>query len=89
VSLKERFSANLKKARRRAGVSQTELASMTELHRTQISNMENGKTMPRLDTVAKLISALNCSADELIEGMVWKPNFKTCGSWEVTAGGRL
>ena len=86
MNLKERFGANLKRARRRAGLSQEELALLTELHRTQISNLETGKRAPRLDTLVKLTSALGCSADELIEGLRWKPNFQTYGTWEVIVG---
>ena len=89
MSTRDRFGANLKRARLLAGISQTELALMTEMHRTQINRMEHGKVMPRLDTVAKLVSALNCSADQLIKGMVRRPNFKTYGAWEVAAGARL
>jgi transcriptional regulator with XRE-family HTH domain len=84
VSLKERFSANLKVARRRAGLTQERLALLTELDRTQISYLENAKRMPRLDTLVKLTSALDCRADELIEGMAWKPDLAAFGSYEVT-----
>jgi transcriptional regulator with XRE-family HTH domain len=83
VSLKERFSANLREVRQGLGMTQTELALLTELHRTEISLLENGKRMPRLDTLVKLVCALNCSADALIEGLKWLPNFKTYGRWEV------
>jgi transcriptional regulator with XRE-family HTH domain len=83
VSIKERFSANLREVRETRGITQTELGLMTELHRTEISLLENAKRTPRLDTLVKLTSALSCSADELTEGIVWKPNFKTYGEWEV------
>jgi len=83
VSLKERFSANLKGVRHRVGISQQELALMTEMHRTEISYLENAKRMPRLDTLVKLTSALECRADELVEGLAWKPNLAAYGSWEV------
>lgn len=85
MSLKERFSANLKRARRRAGMTQEELALLTELHRTEISLLENAKRMPRLDTLVKLVCAFGCRSDELIEGLIWLPNFKTYGRWEVEA----
>ncbi|MGN6216802.1 MAG: helix-turn-helix domain-containing protein [Solirubrobacterales bacterium] len=85
MSLKERFSVNLREVRETRGMTQTELALMTELHRTQISLLERGKRMPRLDTLVKLTSVLGCSVDELTEGMRWKPNFKTYGCWEVEA----
>lgn len=87
MSLKERFSANLREVRECQGMTQTELAFMTELHRTQISLLERGKRMPRLDTLIKLASVLACSVDELTEGMVWKPKAKTYGAWEVSDAG--
>ena len=83
MSLKERFSANLREVRQGLGMTQSELALLTELHRTEISLLENAKRMPRLDTLVKLVCALNCSADDLIEGLKWLPNFKTYGRWEV------
>jgi transcriptional regulator with XRE-family HTH domain len=90
VSLKERFSANLRRARRKAGISQAELGRLTELHRTQIYLLENAKRMPRLDTLLKLVCALEIPADDLLEGMAWKPSLQSYGSYEVTgAGARL
>ena len=83
MSVQERFSANLREIRKLRGMTQVEVALMTELHRTQISLLERGKRMPRLDTLVKLVWALGCSADDLIEGLVWKPNFETYGRWEV------
>jgi hypothetical protein len=35
----------------------------------------------------KLASALECPADDLVEGLRWKSNFKTYGCWEVTEPG--
>jgi transcriptional regulator with XRE-family HTH domain len=83
MSLKERFSANLRRARRKAGITQEELAALIELHRTQISHLERAKRMPRLDTLVKLCCALDCRADELVEGIVWKPDAADYGRWEV------
>lgn len=90
MSLKERFSANLRRARHRAGISQVELGRLTELHRTQIYLLESGKRMPRLDTLLKLVCALEIPADDLLEGMAWKASSETYGAYEVTEpGGRL
>ncbi|HEU5253028.1 MAG TPA: helix-turn-helix transcriptional regulator [Solirubrobacterales bacterium] len=85
MSIKERFGVNLKRARRLAGLSQEELATLTEIHRTQISFLENGKRTPRLDTFLKLVCALQIPADDLLEGMAWKPSPLSFGSYEVTA----
>ncbi|HET8955246.1 MAG TPA: helix-turn-helix transcriptional regulator [Solirubrobacterales bacterium] len=87
MSLKERFSANLRRARRRAGISQAELSRLTELHRTQIYLLENAKRMPRLDTLLKLVCALEIPADDLLEGMAWESSSESYGSYEVTAPG--
>ncbi len=87
MSLKERFSTNLRRARRRAGISQAELGRLTELHRTQIYLLENAKRMPRLDTLLKLVCALEIPADDLLEGMAWKASLQSYGSYEVTEPG--
>lgn len=83
MSVKERFGVNLRRIRRRAGITQEELAALVEMDRAQISNFENGKRTPRLDTLLKLMGALDCRADELVEGMAWKPNTAAYGCWEV------
>lgn len=87
MSVKERFSANLRRIRRRSGITQEELAALVEMDRGQISNFENAKRMPRLDSLVKLMSALDCHADELVEGMAWKPDPMAYGRWEVTTAG--
>jgi len=83
VSVKERFSLNLRRVRRRSGLTQEQLALLAEMDRVQISNFENAKRMPRLDSLVKLVSVLDCRADELIEGMGWKPNLGDYGCWVV------
>jgi transcriptional regulator with XRE-family HTH domain len=84
VSLGERFGVNLKRCRQRAGMSQRHLARITELDPTAISFFEHGKRTPRLDTLVKLIGALDCRADELVEGLTWTGNLDAYGSFEVT-----
>ncbi len=81
MSIQGRFSANLRRVRKLRGMTQVELALMTELHRTQISLLERGKRMPRLDTLVKLVYALGCSADDLIEGIAWLSNPDDHGRW--------
>jgi transcriptional regulator with XRE-family HTH domain len=83
MSIAERFAANLKRCRRRAGINQSELARRTELDATTISLYERGKRTPRLDTIVKLTGVLDCRADELVEGMVWTRHPNAYGSFEV------
>lgn len=67
----ERFGRNLFHARHHAGFSQEELGRLTSLHRTEISLIERGRRLPRVDTLIKLTSALAVGVDELIRGIDW------------------
>jgi transcriptional regulator with XRE-family HTH domain len=67
----QRFGRNLFMARRRAGYSQEELAMLCSLHRTEIGLVENGRRLPRADTLVKLVSALEVRADDLLNGIEW------------------
>lgn len=67
------FGRNLFMARRRAGLSQEELAKRASLHRTEIGLLENGRRVARIDTLAKLMRALEVSADDLMAGIEWMP----------------
>jgi transcriptional regulator with XRE-family HTH domain len=83
MRLAERFAANLTRCRERAGINKSQLARLTELNPTAISRFESGKRMPRLDTLVKITGALDCRADELVEGMGWKPDLAAYGSFQV------
>lgn len=71
MDIKERFSANLLRCRRRAGISQEELAVRASLHRTEISKLENRERLPKIDTLVKLMGVMEVSADELLAGIEW------------------
>jgi transcriptional regulator with XRE-family HTH domain len=73
VSVGDRLGRNVFMARRRAGLSQEKLAARAGLHRTEISLLENGGRIPRVDTLMKLAGALEVPAGELLRGMEWKP----------------
>ncbi|MFA5786168.1 MAG: helix-turn-helix transcriptional regulator [Actinomycetota bacterium] len=47
----------LKKARRRANLSQRELADRSGLLQPAIARIESGRTVPRLDTLERLLEA--------------------------------
>jgi transcriptional regulator with XRE-family HTH domain len=64
---------NLVKARRRAGLSQEKLATRCLLHRTEIGNIENGRRIPRVDTMIRIVGALEVKADVLLAGIEWLP----------------
>lgn len=70
---KERFAANLRRARQAAGLSQEELGYRCDLHRTEVSLLERAGREPRLATIVKLAAVLETSPDELCAGVSWMP----------------
>jgi transcriptional regulator with XRE-family HTH domain len=73
VTVAERFGANLIRCRRLAGLSQDEAAVRASIHRTEISQIERGLRTPRVDTLVKLMGALDADPDELLAGLEWRP----------------
>ncbi|MGB7686028.1 MAG: helix-turn-helix transcriptional regulator [Solirubrobacterales bacterium] len=69
----ERFAANLRRARTELAISQEELASRCNLHRTEISLLERAGREPRLGTIVKLAGALGTTPDALCDGAAWLP----------------
>ena len=62
----ERFGANLRRVRRREGLSQDGLAVRASLHRTEIGRLEGGERACRIDTLIRVAGAMavprgNCS----------------------------
>jgi transcriptional regulator with XRE-family HTH domain len=68
---RQRFAANLRRAREREKISQEELGFRCQLHRTEISLLERGGREPRLGTIVKLCGALGSTPDELCAGIRW------------------
>ena len=73
MSVARQFGANLADQRQRAGISQEELGLRADVHRTEISQLERGLRVPRLDTIVKLRDVLGVATDELIAGISWRP----------------
>ncbi len=74
LDLAARFGENLLGCRRAAaGLSQDELSSRASVHRTEISQLERGLRIPRIDTLVKLAASLEASSEELLAGIEWEP----------------
>lgn len=67
----ERIGQNIFEVRRRAGFSQEMLAQRAGLHRTEISLLERGGRVPRIDTLLKIAASLECPIEVLVEGVEW------------------
>lgn len=81
MTVADQFAANLARIRKQAGISQEELGFRASLHRTEIGMLERGFRLPRIDTLVKLAGALEVTADELIDGIKWRPGETRMGSF--------
>jgi transcriptional regulator with XRE-family HTH domain len=79
--LGERFGANLGRARRRARLSQRELADVVSLAREHVSELERGLQLPRIDTILRLAAATEVSTCALLEAMQWRPGWRVDGEF--------
>jgi transcriptional regulator with XRE-family HTH domain len=73
IDIAAQFGGNLARCRKRAGLSQEDLSYLASLHRTEVSHLERGLRLPRVDTLVKLVGSLEISADELLVGINWTP----------------
>lgn len=51
--------------RKKANITQSELARMLGVSQANISQWENGEALPRADKLPALAEALNCKIDDL------------------------
>jgi transcriptional regulator with XRE-family HTH domain len=68
-----RFAANLRRIRHAAGLSQEAVAFRAGIHRTQISLLEQGERLPRVETLVRLAGATRTTPDDLLAGIAWEP----------------
>lgn len=79
--LRRRFGENLIRLRNRVDLSQEETAERAGLHKTEISLLERGLRLPRLDTIVKLAGAIEAEPCELLTGMVYRAGRVQRGEW--------
>ena len=60
------LSANVRRLRRRAGLSQEGLAARADLHRTYVGAIERGERNITIQSLYRLAKALNVPADALL-----------------------
>lgn len=72
-TLSERFGANLVWLRHQAGLTQQELADRIGMNRVVLGELEQGRRVPRLDTVLKLVAGLEVRNCDLVAWMWWDP----------------
>jgi len=82
----DQFGRNLSYCRRRAKLSQEELAVRASLHRTAVGQLERGERVARVDTVVKLAGSLGIPPGELLDGMGWDPGGTRLGRFTGDGG---
>ena len=70
--LNRRFAENLFFLRHQVDLSQQLTAERSGLHRTEISLLERGLRIPRLDTIVRLGGAVEVEPCDLLTGMGWR-----------------
>ena len=78
-----RFGDNLVKVRRESGLSQDELSVRASVHRTEISQLERGLRIARIDTLIKLAGSLEAAPEELLVGIDWQPGETRTGRFKA------
>ena len=86
MSVARKFGENVRRIRKRAGLSLEEVGVRATLHRTEVGMVERGERLPRIDTAIKLASALEVDIEELIPGIAWRPGFTHVGQFKESGG---
>lgn len=69
MTVAEQIGPDLRRIRRRAEMSQDNLAWRSGIHHTEISLLERGGRIPRLDTCIRILESTGAEAQELVEGI--------------------
>lgn len=65
--IKTRVGKRIKELRNKLGISQEELAFRSEIHRTYIASLEVGKRNVSIETLEKVVNALEVSMYEFFK----------------------
>ena len=87
MDIAARFGDNLARCRRGADLSQDELSVRASVHRTEISQLERGLRVARIDTLIKLAASLEVSPNELLVGITWDPGGTRIGRFRPEDAG--
>ena len=63
------LGSRIMQRRKQLGIKQSELAEIIGVSDNQISNIENGKSFPRLNSFILICETLKCNADYFLSGI--------------------
>lgn len=64
------IGTRIQKCRRKAGITQEMLAEAVDISCNYLSAIERGIKVPKLDTLIRIINALQVSADDILQDVV-------------------
>ncbi len=67
ATLSELVGKRIKEIRESKNIKQNQLAEMINIEPTNLSKIEKGAQLPKIDTINKLTEALECNIQELFE----------------------
>ena len=70
--IKTKVGKRIKELRNKLGISQEELAFRSEIHRTYIASLEVGKRNVSIETLEKVVDALEVSLSEFFNFIIWE-----------------
>lgn len=65
----ETFTANIKAARERAGLTQEDVGNASGVGQAQYNRYENGRVDPSIGVLVRIAAALGVPASELLDGV--------------------
>jgi transcriptional regulator with XRE-family HTH domain len=85
--LKVRLGENVRLLRARLHITQEELASRADIHRTQMTLIESGRRLPRAGTLLRLAAGLEVDMTTLFGGIAYRPRLFSAarGEFEISA----
>jgi transcriptional regulator with XRE-family HTH domain len=87
MTVAEQLGHNLRRTRRLALMSQDDLSRRTGLHHTEISLLERGGRIPRLDTAIRILESTGADPRDLVEGVGWEePGGRDQKGWFTIVG---
>lgn len=75
MTFQARFAQNLARCRKRAGLTQEEVAARAALGRDTVWKYERQVHVPILDALIRLGGALSVPPAELLDGIAYRPSF--------------
>lgn len=66
MNAQEKIGQNIKKARKKSGLTQIEVANKAELHPNYYARVERGEVLPSMDVLERIIKALKVKSSDIL-----------------------